>query len=53
MDRAYENYWALNQNELLLYMFPLFHVDSHGRLRVTGLAFMKIKNKVRSFVNLE
>lgn len=53
MDGAYENHWALNQNELLLYMFPLFHVGSHGRLRVTGLVFMKIKNKVRSFVNLE
>lgn len=33
MDRVIENYWALNQNELLLQMFPVLHIDSHGRLR--------------------
>lgn len=53
MDGAMENCRALNQNELLLQTFPLLHIDSHGRLRVTGLALVKTENKVRSFINLE
>lgn len=50
MDRVIENYQALNQNELLLQMFLLFHIDSQGRLGVTGLALVKIQNVVRSFI---
>lgn len=29
MDRTTENYQALKQNELLLQIFSLFHIDSH------------------------
>lgn len=53
MDKVIENYPALNQHELLLQMLLLFHIDSQGRPEVTGLAPVRIKNAVRSFINLE